>query len=152
PVAVDKELYITSFAGIVYKLNQEDGTVLSAVKNRATSAPVIVGEKVYLTRRADDGKGPVEEAVSGGQRQSLKEEVAGEKKNAPYLDKDVQVRAHLKGEAGALDAANGFAGGAPAAANPKAADDNVGQSNVSSMQAFQGSRILNFRDNNYNCM
>jgi outer membrane protein assembly factor BamB len=152
PVAVDKELYFTSFAGVVYKLNQEDGTVLSAAKNRATSAPVIVGEKVYVTRRADDGKGPVEEAVSRGFRDTLEEEVAGEKKTAPYLDKTVQMEANLKKEAGALDAGNGFLAGAPAAANSTAAFKNVGQSNVSSMQAFQGSRILHFRDNNFNCM
>ena len=56
PVAVDRELYVTSFAGVVYKLNQEDGTLLSAVQSRATSAPVVVGKKVFLTRRDDDGK------------------------------------------------------------------------------------------------
>ena len=151
PVAVDKELYVTSFAGIVYKLNQEDGTVLSAVKSRATSAPVVVGDKVYLTRRADNGKDDPREAVAGDDR-DLKEQVAGATKPAPYLNKDVQDRAKLKTSATSLDAGNGFAGGAPAAANPTAAYANVGQSNVSSMQAFQGSRILNYRDNNFNSM
>lgn len=152
PVAVDKELYATSFAGIVYKFNQEDGTILSAVKSRATSAPVVVGDKVFLTRRADDGKGDPKEAVATGKRGNLKEEVAGESKTASYLDKKVQDRASYKKSAGNLDAGNGFAAGAPAAANPQAAYENVGQSNVSSMQAFQGSRILNYRDNNFNCM
>jgi outer membrane protein assembly factor BamB len=152
PVAVDKELYVTSFAGVVYKLNQEDGTVLSAVKSRATSAPVVVGDKVYLTRRADDGEGKAGEAVAADNRHSLKEEVAGERKHAPYLDDKVQAKSELKQQAGGLDAGNGFGAGAPAAANPKAAESNVGQSNVSSMQAFQGSRILCYRDNNFNCM
>ena len=64
----------------------------------------------------------------------------------------MQDKADLKKQAKDLDAGNGFAGGAPAAANPEAAHDNVGQSNVSSMQAFQGSRILNYRDKNFNCM
>src|SRR5205823_6896946 len=41
PVAVEKELYATSFAGIVYKFNQEDGKLLSAVKSQATSAPIV---------------------------------------------------------------------------------------------------------------
>ena len=81
PVAVDKELYVTSFGGVVYKLNQEDGTVLSAVKSRATSAPVVVGDKVYLTRRADDGKGDVGEAVACDDRDSLKEVAVGAKKD-----------------------------------------------------------------------
>ena len=55
-------------------------------------------------------------------------------------------------KAGSLDAANGFPAGAPLAANWQAAENNIGQGNVSSMQAFQGSRILNYRDNNFNCM
>jgi outer membrane protein assembly factor BamB len=29
---------------------------------------------------------------------------------------------------------------------------NIGQGSVSTMQAFQGSRVLNFMDGNYNCM
>jgi Ca-activated chloride channel homolog len=152
PVAVDKELYVTSFSGIVYKLNQEDGSLLSAVKSRATSAPVVVGDKTYFTRRADDGKGPAQEAVALSNRASLVEEGAGKAKDAPYLDGKVQDKADLKKLAFALDAGNGFAAGAPVTANPTAAKDNVGQSNVSSMQSFQGSRILNYRDNNFNCM
>jgi outer membrane protein assembly factor BamB len=152
PVAVDKELYATSFAGTVYKLNQEDGKLVSAVKSRATSAPVVVGNSVYQTRRTDDGKGRVEEAVTVGEKDQLDKQKDGEKKLAEYLDSKVQDKSQLKGSASALDAGNGFAGGAPQAANPLAAKDNIGQSNVSSMQAFQGSRILHYRDNNFNCM
>ena len=152
PVAVDKELYVTSFGGVVYKLDQEEGTVLSAVKSRATSAPVVVGDKVYLTRRDDDGKGDAGEAVTGGDRDSLKERVVGATKAAPYLDPKVQEKSALKDQAKGLDAGNGFAGGAPASANYAAAAGNIGQSNVSSMQAFQGSRILNYKDSNFNCM
>jgi len=148
PVAVENELYVTSFAGVVYKLNQKDGTVLSAVKSRATSSPVVVGDKVFFTRRGDKGKEPAAEAVSGNSRATLKEEVAGEKKLAPYLDSTVQTKAKLKGQADSLDSANGLGSGA----GGKAAEGNVGQSNVSSMQAFQGSRILNYKDNNINCM
>src|SRR5436309_2187482 len=61
PVAVDDELYATSFAGTVYKFKQSDGTILSATKSRATSAPVIVGRNIYWSQRADDGRGRVEE-------------------------------------------------------------------------------------------
>ncbi|HVS37014.1 MAG TPA: PQQ-binding-like beta-propeller repeat protein [Gemmataceae bacterium] len=152
PVAVDKELYVTSFGGVVYKLNQDDGTVLSAVRSRATSAPVVVGDRVFLTRRADGVQGDVGEAVAGDDRNKLTEVASGARKDAPYLDKKVQDQADNKGKAAALDAGNGFAGGAPAAANPTAAGGNVGQSNVSSMQAFQGSRILNYVGKNFNCM
>ncbi len=51
PVAVDDELYATSFVGTLYKFQQADGTILSAQRKNATSAPVIVGKNVYLTQR-----------------------------------------------------------------------------------------------------
>ena len=53
PVAVDSEVYATSFGGTVYKFKQNDGAILSAMSSRATSAPVIVGKEVFLTQRAD---------------------------------------------------------------------------------------------------
>src|SRR5207302_136550 len=66
PVAVDDELYASSFAGTVYKFRQGDGAILSARRNNATSAPVIVGRNVYLTQRADgDAGGKVAERVAG---------------------------------------------------------------------------------------
>ena len=51
-----------------------------------------------------------------------------------------------------LDAANGFSGGAPAAANAQAGLANIGQDNVSTLQAFQGSRLVHFDGRNFNCM
>lgn len=152
PVAAEKELYVSSFAGVVYKFRQEDGKVLSAVRSRATSAPVVVGDKVFLTRRADDGKGKAEEQVTGVGRESGKTVVSGAPKEAPHIDPKVQVQADLKKAGLALDASNGFGGGAPAAANPKAAEDNIGQGNVCTLQAYQGSRTLCARDWNINTM
>jgi outer membrane protein assembly factor BamB len=152
PVAVDKELYVTSFSGVVYKFNQEDGAMLSAMKSRATSAPVVVGKDVFFTRRADDGKGKAAEAITGAGRSTLRPDWEGDPKVALYLDKEVQDRSKLKGASKDLDAGNGFPAGAPASANAGAGYANVGQSNVSSLQAFQGSRILNYRDFNFNCM
>jgi outer membrane protein assembly factor BamB len=151
PICVDREVYATSFAGVVYKFSQDDGTILSAVRSRATSAPVVVGKQVFFTRRADDGKGKAAEAVVGGERASLKERFAGDTKAAPYLDKEVQNMSKLKAQSAKLDAANGFAF-SPAAANAAAGYANIGQANVYSLQAFQGSRILNYRDHNFNCM
>src|SRR5205823_727464 len=89
-VAVDKDVYCTSFGGVVYKFAQKDGAVLSAVRTRATSAPVVVGDEVFLTRRTDNGKdGPQEGAIAwdpakGGQR------ATGQAKAAVYLDEKVQ--------------------------------------------------------------
>jgi outer membrane protein assembly factor BamB len=159
PVAAEKELYVTSFAGIVYKFNPEDGTILSAVKSRATSAPVVVGKEVYLTRRADYDKDNPGEAVtrhnvalSPDGRILTSDGKVFARKPAPYLDAKVQDVAAIKKESAKLDALNGFAGGAPALANTDAGLWNVGQGNVSSLQAFQGSRILNYEGKNFNCM
>jgi outer membrane protein assembly factor BamB len=153
PVASGDELYVASFSGVVYKLKQKDGEILSAVKSRATSAPVVVGDNVYWTRRTDDGKGDAKEAVAGHDRAEQKEVFRSKERKAEYIDKKVQEGAKLAKDGKDLDAGNGFAGGAaPAAANPMPAADNVGQGNVSTMQAFQGSRILHLAGNNINCM
>jgi outer membrane protein assembly factor BamB len=152
PVAVDKELYASSFAGTVYKVNQEDGKIISATKCRCTSAPVIVGNDVFMTRRADNEKGKVEEAIASQSRASNALQYEAGKKDARYLDPRVQDASAQKAAGDKLDAGNGFGGGAPAQANPGAAWGNVGQNNVSTMQAFQGSRILNCAGCNFNSM
>jgi outer membrane protein assembly factor BamB len=153
PVAVDKELYCTSFGGVVYKFAQKDGEVLSAVRTRATSAPVIAGGEVYFSRRLDkDGAACPQEAQATVSRVDNKPVAATEPKEAVYLDQKVQGRT-AQGEAALkLDASNGFGGGAPAQANPTAAWHNVGYGNVSSMQAFQGSRVLHMDGRNFSTM
>jgi outer membrane protein assembly factor BamB len=152
PVAVDREVFVTSFGGNVYKFKQDDGAILSTRRMRATSAPVIVGANVYLTQRADDGKGPASEKNAGFGRETNQLAWEGKAREAKYLDVRVQGKTSLKQQALSLDAANGFVGGAPPAANAMAAGFNIGQTNVSTMQAFQGSRVLNYKDNNFNCM
>jgi outer membrane protein assembly factor BamB len=114
---------------------------------------VIVGKNIYMTQRADDGTGKMaEEAIARRSRETNRLESESAKKDAPHLDEKVQAQAPLKAQGQALDAGNGFAGGAPAAANAPAATKNIGQSNVSTLQAFQGSRILYYNDRNFNCM
>jgi outer membrane protein assembly factor BamB len=112
---------------------------------------VVVGDTVFYTHRADDGK-VAAEAVTGNGRASLQEEFAGDKKRAVYLDKEGQAQSKLKAQATGLDVGNGFIAGAPAAANPETGKDNIGRDNVSSLQAFQGSRVLYYWDNNFNCI
>ena len=91
--------------------------MLSAVKSRATSAQVVVGDKVYLTRRADNGKGQAGEAVIHGPR-FIEEEAAGRAKDAPYLDEKVQERPISRQGGAGLDAGNGFAGGGSCRGQP----------------------------------
>jgi outer membrane protein assembly factor BamB len=153
PVAVDSDLYVTSFGGTIYRFNQRDGTILSAKRTRATSAPVVVGKDVYFTRRADIGGGAkAEEALVTADRETAKEQKEAVRKDAPHLDVAVQQKSQLAASGAALDAGNGFAGGAPASANAAVALGNIGKGNVSTLQAYQGSRVLNVGNMNFNCM
>jgi outer membrane protein assembly factor BamB len=151
PIAVDDDLYATSFSGVVYRFKQADGTLVSAHRSRATSAPTVIGGNVFLTQRADVN-GKVAEEIAGQNRATAAQTFAANRKEARYLDADVQARSSLKAQAMKLDAGNGFAGGAPGAANAMAGFANVGQNNVCSLQAFQGSRILHCPSGNVACM
>ncbi|MBW2277216.1 MAG: PQQ-binding-like beta-propeller repeat protein, partial [Deltaproteobacteria bacterium] len=153
PVASGNEVIAATFSGTVYKFDQRTGKILSARRSRATSAPVVAGRNMYFTQRADNGApGQAAEAVVGQDNESGGTHYRGEAKTARYLESDVQERADYKAESQSNDAANGFGGGAPPAANSQAAAGNIGQGNVSSMQAFQGSRILNRGADNYATM
>jgi outer membrane protein assembly factor BamB len=154
PTAADGELYVATFSGTVYKFKQADGAIVSAQKCRATSAPVVAGNRVYLTKRADAPQETVaKESVAAVDRASAQPQYNGSAKEARYLDLRVQTNSNLKGKASQLDAGNGFAGGvAPSAANAAAASSNIGQDNVSTLQAFQGSRLLHMDGRNFNCM
>lgn len=65
----------------------------------------------------------------------------GAPKKARYIDKKDQEKSSYAASSKSQDAHNGFGDGAPAAAAPQAALDNVGVSSVASMQGFQGSRV-----------
>lgn len=148
PVAVGDEVVAATFTGTVFRFKQESGELISAMKSRATSAPVVVGKELHFSRRTDKS-GEAQEAlcvVASGSGRDYSE------KAAKYLDAKVQDRAGLKLEAAKLDASNGFAGGAPDAANARKAAGNVGQSNVATLQSFQGSRVLRYGERNLACM
>ena len=153
PVAVDGELFATSFNGTVYKLDGKTGKLLSARRDRATSAPVVVGKNVFYTQRAEaKGAAVALEGIASVGRDKGKKAWVRAKKTAKHIDKHVQAKTEYSVSSQADDAANGFGGGAPAAAKSDLALENVGTKSVSSMQSFQGSRILNSGGANYNCM
>ncbi|MGB8192910.1 MAG: PQQ-binding-like beta-propeller repeat protein [Chitinophagaceae bacterium] len=151
PVAKDDLLYVTTFSGALYKVEQKTGKFLEARAIRATSAPVFAkNNQLVMSRRSDDKKDSmVSESVVFGYGIQKKEVY---KKRADYLDGKVQTQSKLKNNAALMDAGNGFASGAPSNSNWKAAHDNIGQSNVSSLQAFQGSRGVYQKGHLYNTM
>ena len=73
-------------------------------------------------------------------------------KKADYIDKTVQGSTAQAAKAASEDAGNGFSGGAPASSSYEFADEQVGATNVSTMQNFQGSRIVKMADRNINTM
>jgi outer membrane protein assembly factor BamB len=151
PVIDEEEVLAATFAGTLYRFQQRDGTIVSARRCGVTSAPTVVGEQVYWTQRADRDR-QVAEAVVGAERRNQTLNFAAARQAAPYLDKEVQMRAKLATFAKSLDAGNGLGAGAQQAANAGAAMFNIGQANISALQAFQGSRVLYFRRQLYSAM
>ncbi len=151
PVVAGPEVYITTFSGTLYTFNTKDGTIGSAVKARATSAPTITGDEVYYTKRTDKDQGSVKESMAAGKRKQLRRVATFHEKRANYLDEKIQKASQLDKRSKNLDAGNGFPA-APQASGYQKAYKNVGQGSVSSMQSFQGSRILHYRKKNYTTM
>jgi outer membrane protein assembly factor BamB len=128
------------------------------MRARATSAPVVqIGsdgvEQMYYTRRGEVEKDDAaEEMIIRADHNEPKTKYKAAEKKADYIDDKVQAKSKYKAKAADEDAHNGFGDGAPAAAAPGLAMKMVGASNVSSMQGFQGSRILKLRDRSVNTM
>ncbi len=179
PVAVGEFLYVATYNGSVIKLEQATGKIRYASKANATSAPVVqfvAGlESMYYTQRSDAqiagaapaaspaaGSAPVHaspdvpaaptESIVRTDHNEPQTRYKAQGKSAGYLDASQQDRSAMKDKAAAADSGNGFANGAPASANAQAAAKLVGQSNVSTIQQFQGSRILHTAGRNVNTM
>jgi outer membrane protein assembly factor BamB len=160
PVAAEGYVYVTTFSGMIIKLDQASGAADYAVRARATSAPVVTfapdgSERLTYTRRGSQA----EEAEAQGATEKLVHKRAGKgtgyvsaSKRALYLDKTVQQKSLRAEKASAEDAHNGFAGGAPASAKAGSALAQVGVQSVSSMQNFQGSRVAHKEGRNVSTM
>lgn len=151
PVAVDGDLHVATFAGTLYKFKQADGAIVSAKKSRATSSPIVVGKDVFYTKRTDNDKQGAQEGIANQDRDTGRLKQVVEARKAPNVDATVQKKAKLAVNGEKLDAGNGFAGGAPAQANPGLALMNVGLGHVSTLQAYQGARVMNWGGRNYAC-
>ncbi len=158
PVVAGEFLYISTFAGTVMKLEPATGKVRYAIRSRATSAPVITWEggreSMYYTRRgvaAEEVNG-AEEMIIRADDNHPKTKYKTKKKPAKYIDFSEQAVSGHAAKSKAEDSGNGFGSGAPVAANAESALFNVGVGSVSSMQTFQGSRILHLGKTNVNTM
>jgi len=152
PVAKDDKLHVVSFPGTYFVVDQKTGDFEKAERIRGTSAPVFSDKGMIMSRRSDerDGMEVNESIMTYNTNRGWRQEY--ERKDADYLDSKVQDLSILKTLSDGDDAGNGFGAGAPASSGAQYAADNIGQSNVSSLQAFIGSRALNFKGKNYNTM
>lgn len=142
PVAVGDSVYAATFAGTIVELELDSGELRAARRDRATSAPTIAGGSMYYSKRSESDTAKVaEESIA---RSSKSGSWVGTSKQARYLDWNVQSGSKMASKGKALDSSNGFGGGAPSSANAEAARRTVGQGSVSTMQTFQGSRVLSF--------
>lgn len=150
PVAHGDEILATTFLGTVYRFDAKSGQIRFAKQIRATSAPVMAGERMFCTLRTDTGKMAREGIFtfaaggSGGGGGSF-----GFSRRAEYLDSTVQGRSSFSAKAVIHDSGNGF-GVAPMDA--MVARETLGQATVSGLQAYQGSRILHSGGRNFNTM
>ena len=163
PVAVGEFVYVTTFHGTVIKLEQATGKVRYAMRAKATSAPVVKfengTEQMFYTRRGavnfsdDNVEGQTQtEMLIRADHNSPKTKWKAAEKKADHINSNAQSGTDYAKQSESQDANNGFSGGAPASANAKSAYDNVGVGSVSSMQAFQGSRVVHMRERNVNTM
>lgn len=145
PVAVDGFVFVTTFGGTVMKVDQKTGEIIYAIAMRATSAPVVVRdakhESLFLTTRAEERPEETKEAIVRADVGETRPTFRANAKFAPYLDGKVQQKTQLAKLAKVDDGENGFST-APSAANATVAKTIVGIESVSTMQRFQGSRVL----------
>jgi outer membrane protein assembly factor BamB len=146
PVAAGEFLYVTTFAGSVLKLEQQTGELRYAVAMKATSAPVVVPgknghESLFVTRRAEERPEETKEAIVRAELGDTRLTYRVHTKLAPYLDDQIQKKTQYAKDGHGDDTQNGF-DITPPAAGAGIAKDVVGVDSISTMQRFQGSRVL----------
>jgi Ca-activated chloride channel family protein len=164
PVIRGDDVFLATLLGNVYCFAASDGEIKSAQEARATSAPVVAGADIFFTRRDDSGGKDKEvcEAVAAQDLRTAREKYVSNRRVAAYLDERVQRKSAESTVAKGFEAKNGigggFAGGFGAASKDALsvvqgmAATNIGKGNVHTIQAFQGSRLLHWGSQNFNCM
>jgi Ca-activated chloride channel family protein len=154
PVIYDNAVYITCFDGTVYRYDKATGQLLWAQDKKATCAPTLYGDRLFLSLRQEeknaDSTMQYEGLTSLDILKGIQEyDNLWAKRKAPYL---VYGRSTAKvSEQSSLDASVGF-GSAPGTAKLDQARDNVGQFSVVGCWAYQGSKPVVRKNIVYNAM
>jgi Ca-activated chloride channel family protein len=143
PVIETDSVYFTTHDGTVHRHLLESGEAVWSRPMKATSAPLVWGDDIYVSQREDVGDGPPDEGIStissarGAMRSSMRS-----RSQASYIDAHTQSQTHYTVMTKVSDAGVGFGHGAPPSAKSHFATQNVGQGSVRGMWEFQGSRPL----------
>ncbi len=144
PVVADGKVVLATMSGTLYAFSEGNGRLIAATRHRLTGAPAFHAGRWWAPRRLD-GKstGPLE-----GMATILAGNAAQERPTfgARYLDRKLTSRSLLGTTSLALDRANGFHNGAPAAAHAEPAFVHLGIRTVSALQFFEGARPLVLAD------
>lgn len=147
PVVYKDSVYLTTFDGAVYRFRMKDGKEIWQKDFKATSAPWLYKEQVFVSQRDQNKENKPTEGVgrmeSGAGKQN-QASGAWRQRNAPYLDSKVQADTGYHTAQKANDSSVGF-GNAPESAKIGAAQANVGQSTVQGLWEYQGSRPCVFK-------
>ncbi len=111
PVIVGPDVYIASLSGTLYQLSMEDGSVRSAHRAKATSAPLVIEDSIYITRRHEKTDGTPQEYLSFLRREDSNQYFASARMDAVYLRAAVQMKSELQDAAADFEQMNGFGGG-----------------------------------------
>ncbi|MGD8719665.1 MAG: PQQ-binding-like beta-propeller repeat protein [Candidatus Zixiibacteriota bacterium] len=156
PVINGGSVFCSTLEGTVYHFDADDGELKWKDQKLATSAPWVVGDEVYVSKRVEvAGEGGTTEQYEGiaglgrgsGEIYNADELYAYGK--ADYLVHDPE--SEYAEEQYELDASVGFSS-APGEAKLDQAMSNVGVGTVSGVWAYQGSRPIVLDNKSYNAM
>lgn len=156
PVLHGDSVYASTFNGTVYRHRTSDGGLAWREDYRATSAPWLYGNEVFVSHREDREGAPQPrgfmaqsiltwivlaqvESVGRISGSSGRGEGGYRARPAPWLNTGVQRRSSYGGQQHESDSQVGFSS-APATARAGEAEANVGQGTVRGLWEFQGSR------------
>ncbi len=156
PVISGDSVYVSTFRGTVYRFGKDDGEERWKKEMNATSAPWIVGDEVFVTKRKPGDKTAKYKPREGIQKINVKggENINKElwsERDAEYLSQNVQSKSKYYTEQKSDDASVGFSV-APEFAKTQDAARNIGQSTVRGLWEYQGSRNVIVGDKVYNSM
>jgi Ca-activated chloride channel family protein len=148
PVIDAGRVFLATLDGTLYNF-KPDGTLAWRERKNATSAPVVLDDACYFSRReqstvkkGDKDVPQQHEALAkrGAQAKDTFQEIEATRRPADYLDPALRVRSAVEKNYQALDANVGFVGPVRGDAKINQAMLNLGQSSVCGVWSYQGSR------------